>query len=89
MYRSDKITSIGSITTASVFGSPERSFYLFFSPKTIDDIKVAIVNGRLVDDTSDKKIPVVPNEWNPMVFSSLDITEDILSKYDVFIGYEG
>ena len=89
MYRNDKITSVEKIEIPKVVSDPEKVFYLFFAPKTENQMMVAIITGRLLMDKTDKKIPVVPNEWNPMVFKSADITSDILSKYDVFTGEEG
>ena len=86
MYRNDKITHCEEINEAGVI-HPVNAFYLFLSPKG-SEMKVAILTGRLINNDKDTKIPVVPNEWNPMVFREVEITPDVLANYNVFIGTE-
>ena len=87
MYRNDKITYCEEIKESGVLNLA-RAFYLFLSPKG-SEMRVAILSGKLIENSVDTKIPVVPNEWNPMVFKEANITSDVLANYNVFIGTEG
>ena len=87
MYLSDKIISAGEITTAGEFTTNNGAFYLFLAPKT-DEMKVCILSASLSWQLAESSVPFVPNEWNPVVVKSVDITTEVLAKYNVFWGIE-
>ena len=89
MYTQDKITRGGEVMAAGRFTSPGGSFYLFIAPKTENVDSVAAVTARLIYNNEDAPVPLTAGVWNPVVFSAVEVTQDLLSSFRVFWGEEG
>lgn len=90
MYTQDKITKGGEITAAGTFMIGDRQpFYIFIVATTDAASASAVMTGRIVYNKEDTPVPLVAGMWNPVVLSSAEITEDMLSNYRIFYGQEG
>lgn len=89
MYTQDKITRGGEVVAAGRFTRDGGAFYLFIAPKAENVNSVAVVTAKLIYNAEDTPMPLTAGVWNPEVFSSVDLTEDLLSSFRVFWGEEG
>lgn len=63
-----------------------ESYYVYFLPKTSDAPTSFTITGKSFSNLADVTIPINANIWNPILISSMNITNDLLSKYSIFVG---
>lgn len=77
----EEVTSTG--TYIREYG---ESYYVYFLPKTSDAPTSFTLVGRSFANTSNITIPINANAWNPILITRMNITNDLLSKYSIFVG---
>lgn len=83
----DVIKYVEQVTTAGNYVRESgESYYVYFLPKTSDAPTSLSLTGKSSFNSSDVIIPLNANAWNPILLISMNITNDLLAKYSIFIG---
>lgn len=81
------IKYVEEITSVSMYKRlKDEPFYVYILPKASDSPTSTIVLGKCSYNKQEINIPLIANAWNPILISSLNVTQDLLNKYSIFIG---
>ena len=86
MYKDDKIAKVREILTEETIEDQHHPFMVLVEPKA--DGTLATISARPIYNDDVANLPFVPNVWNPIILTKLEVTSDVLLSYKVFIGYE-
>lgn len=84
MYVS-RISKHGNITEAGVFRK-ETPFTVFFAPLGENTGSIVIASCRLYQDNDRSNFPIQPAVWTEAQIMEIEITSDMIGKYQIFWG---
>lgn len=84
----DVVKRVEQINVATIDFKLENGnpFYVYLLPLTSDSPSSIVITGRPAYNKVNVNIPFSSNQWNPVLISALNITQEILDKFNVFIG---
>lgn len=84
MYN-NMITKVEEVINTGYFNNI-NPFFVFLSSKDGEN-NVAIVQAKVSYNELQSEIPICSQMWNPIALNTINVTQDLLNIYRIFIGY--